>query len=59
MTLSLVARRRRNAQVTKMLEEKCEIKVVFASRDDSNKNENWFVPTKKGSGELKLKTRRY
>lgn len=54
MPLPLSMRRKRNAQVTKMLDEKFNIKVKTVDKDMAMKNGNWFIPTRRGKGELRL-----
>lgn len=54
MALSATIRRRRNQEVTAMLKDKCDIKVVTVAREEAIKKNNWFIPTKKGEGELKI-----
>ncbi|AGK97701.1 hypothetical protein [Clostridium pasteurianum] len=58
MALSLSMRKKRNKQVTKMLKDDLDIKVEFVSRENAIRNGNWFIPTRKGKGELRLYTKR-
>lgn len=54
MALSASLRRKRNEKVTKMLNVKCNIEVVTVGKDEAVARGNWFIPTKKSEGELKL-----
>lgn len=54
MALSAAVRKKRNQKVTEMLRDKCEISIVKVSKEEAIKNGNWFVPTRKSEGELKL-----
>ena len=54
MPLPLSMRRKRNIQVTKMLDEKFNIKVKTVDKDMAMENGNWFIPTRRGKSELRL-----
>lgn len=58
MALSLSMRKKRNEQVTKMLQKDLNIKVELVSRENAIENGNWFIPTKKGKGELRLRLKK-
>ncbi|WP_217302267.1 hypothetical protein [Clostridium sp. 001] len=54
MALSASIRKRRNQEVTAMLKNKCGIKVTTIPRNQATKKSDWFIPTRKGEGELKI-----
>lgn len=54
MALSASIRKRRNREVTAMLKNKCGIKVTTITRNQATKKSDWFIPTRKGEGELKI-----